>query len=147
MLISWLCTDGGNFEFYNRLLSISWLLIDGGHFEWYNIFLDKCLSADCVRVAASILNSADFSVDPCTDFYKVIILIIFVMYIWFYINLNLWSQKIRYICTFFYLPKSLEIRLFTLCHNFCYTIFCPHYFVTLYSFVYELILIKRKFYC
>ena len=29
-----------------------------------------CLSPECVRVSAEILNSADFSVDPCEDFYQ-----------------------------------------------------------------------------
>ena len=29
-----------------------------------------CLTADCVKVAADIINSADFTVDPCEDFYQ-----------------------------------------------------------------------------
>ena len=29
-----------------------------------------CLSADCVKVSADILNSVDFTVDPCEDFYQ-----------------------------------------------------------------------------
>ena len=29
-----------------------------------------CLSLDCVVVAADIIKSADFTVDPCQDFYQ-----------------------------------------------------------------------------
>jgi hypothetical protein len=29
-----------------------------------------CLSADCVMAAASILTSADLTVNPCQDFYQ-----------------------------------------------------------------------------
>ena len=29
-----------------------------------------CLSRDCVVVAAEIIQSADFTVDPCQDFYQ-----------------------------------------------------------------------------
>ena len=50
----------------------------------------------------------------------------------------------RYVIVHFLdLPKSLEIRRFTLCNTLLYTLFCPPYFVTLYSiFVNEPILIK-----
>ena len=29
-----------------------------------------CLTADCVKVAANILTSADLTADPCEDFYQ-----------------------------------------------------------------------------
>ena len=31
---------------------------------------DVCLTPECVKVSADIINSADFSVDPCQDFYQ-----------------------------------------------------------------------------
>ena len=34
---------------------------------------DLCLSQECVKVAATILSDIDTSVEPCNDFYKVII--------------------------------------------------------------------------
>jgi hypothetical protein len=33
--------------------------------------LQVCLTPECVSVAAEIIESADMSVDPCTDFYQV----------------------------------------------------------------------------
>ena len=32
-----------------------------------------CLETECVRVAAGIIQAADFSADPCEDFYQVAI--------------------------------------------------------------------------
>lgn len=29
-----------------------------------------CLSPECVKVSAELMNSADFTVDPCQDFYQ-----------------------------------------------------------------------------
>lgn len=41
-------------------MSVSNIVADGTH----------CLTEHCVTVAASIINSIDYSVDPCDDFYE-----------------------------------------------------------------------------
>lgn len=68
-LVSVFVSQRDHFEFYHRAANNQSKKGNDGYRPLNNYSDNYCLTPDCVKVAASVIEAIDLTVDPCDDFY------------------------------------------------------------------------------